>query len=407
MRWNPLVALALIIVFSRPAVAEKRVALVVGNSAYQNVADLDNPRNDALLIADTLGKLGFTLVGGGAQVDLDKPKFDLAIQNFGNQLVGADVGLFYYAGHGYQLRGSNYLVPITANPKRETDIDFQLVDVALILRQMEGSGTKLNLVLLDACRNNPFGGRGLRSAEGGLAQMRAPEGTLLSYATQPGNVALDGDDGHSPYTRALVQTMQKPGLDVFQTFNEVGLIVKSATANSQQPWVSSSPIAGSFYFAGLFATVQPSNSAVSSPPAPAPIASQALLEQRAMAFVVEDMNQSRADGTTLLDYARQIFDGQVDYYGKITSRADVLKDQERYVAGWPVRSYRLLRETTRATCDVNSSKCQIRGLVAFSASNPTTGRKSSGTASFEYGVSFASGRAAMFYENGKTLSAQR
>ena len=137
MRWNPLVALVLIVVFSTPAVAGKRVALVVGNSAYQNVPDLDNPRNDALLVADTLGKLGFTLVGGGAQVDLDKPKFDLAIQNFGNQLVGADVGLFYYAGHGYQVRGFNYLVPITANPKRETDIDFQLVDVALILRQME------------------------------------------------------------------------------------------------------------------------------------------------------------------------------------------------------------------------------------------------------------------------------
>jgi uncharacterized caspase-like protein len=114
MRWNPFVALLLIFVFSTPAVAEKRVALVVGNSAYQNVPDLDNPRNDALLVADTLGKLGFTLVGGGAQVDLDKPKFDLVIQDFGNQLVGADVGLFYYAGHGYQVRGSNYLVPITA-----------------------------------------------------------------------------------------------------------------------------------------------------------------------------------------------------------------------------------------------------------------------------------------------------
>jgi hypothetical protein len=172
------------------------------------------------------------------------------IQSFGNQLIGADVALFYYAGHGLQVRGTNYLVPVTANPTRETDVDFQMVDVALVLRQMEGAGTKLNLVILDACRNNPFGGRGLRASDGGLAQVRAPEGTLLSYATQPGNVALDGDDGHSPYTRALVETMQKPGLNVFETFNQVGLIVKRATRSSQQPWVSTSPIDGSFYFSG-------------------------------------------------------------------------------------------------------------------------------------------------------------
>ena len=112
---------------------------------------------------------------------------------------------------------------------------------------MEAAGTKLNLVVLDACRNNPFGGRGLRSSDGGLAQMRAPEGTLISFATQPGNVALDGE-GNSPYTRALAATIRKSGLDIFQTFNEVGLAVKHATGGSQQPWVSSSPIDGSFYF---------------------------------------------------------------------------------------------------------------------------------------------------------------
>ncbi len=250
MRWTSLVVAILVGFIALPAFAEKRVALVVGNSAYQNVSPLPNPKNDAILMANTLSRLGFVMVGGGAQVDLDKPKFDTAVQSFGNQLIGADVALFFYAGHGLQVRGTNYLVPITANPTRETDVDFQLLDVALILRQMEGAGTKLNLVILDACRNNPFGGRGLRAADGGLAQLRAPEGTLLSYATQPGNVALDGDDGHSPYTKALVQTIQKPGLDVFQTFNEVGLIVKRATVSSQQPWVSSSPIDGSFYFTG-------------------------------------------------------------------------------------------------------------------------------------------------------------
>ena len=235
---------------SAPALADKRVALVIGNSAYQNVTALDNPKNDARLMADTLRSLGFSLVGGGAQLDLDKGGIDRAVRAFGAQLQGADVALFYYAGHGVQISGANYLVPVDANPVRQSDVDFQMLDANVILRQMADSGTKLNLVILDACRNNPFGGRGLRGGTRGLAQMQAPEGTLISFATQPGNVAQDGDDGDSPYTKALAQTIRKPGLDVFRTFNEVGLAVASATGGTQQPWVSLSPIKGDFYFVG-------------------------------------------------------------------------------------------------------------------------------------------------------------
>jgi len=171
------------LILTAPAIAEKRLALVVGNSAYQSVTPLDNPKNDASLMAKTLSGLGFMLIGGGAQLDLDKAALDKAVQSFGQQIQGADVALFYYAGHGVQVSGANYLVPINANPTRETDVDFQMVDINLVLRQMQGAGTRLNLVILDACRNNPFGGRGLRASGGGLAQMRAPEGTLISYAT--------------------------------------------------------------------------------------------------------------------------------------------------------------------------------------------------------------------------------
>ena len=236
--------------FVAPASADKRIALVVGNSAYQNVRRLENPRNDALLMAKTLQGLGFTLVGNGAQLDLDKAGFDNAVQSFGVQIQGADVALFYYAGHGLQVAGSNYLVPVNANPTREADVDFQMMDVNLVLRQMQDSRKRLNLVILDACRNNPFGGRGLgRAADGGLAQMRAPAGTLISYATQPGNVAQDGVDGDSPYTKALAAAIGRSGLDIFQTFNQVGLDVENATGGSQQPWMSNSPIDGSFSFA--------------------------------------------------------------------------------------------------------------------------------------------------------------
>ena len=271
MRRYALLVVLMLLGLASPALADKRVALVIGNSAYQNVAPLENPVNDAKLMADTLKGLGFNLTGNGAQLNLDKRALDDAVQAFGRQVQGADVAMFYYAGHGVQVRGSNFLVPINANPTREADVDFQMVDLNLVLNQMQGSGTRLNMVILDACRNNPFGGRGLRSAEGGLAQLRAPDGTLISYATQPGNVAQDGADGHSPYTKALATTMRRPGLDLFQTFNEVGLAVKRTTGGSQQPWVSSSPIDGDFFFSGRPGSAPSADAAPPRQNAPPPV----------------------------------------------------------------------------------------------------------------------------------------
>lgn len=249
----------------------RRIALVIGNGSYQNVARLPNPANDARLIASTLQRAGFTLVGGGPQVDLDKAQFDRLIQQFGRELPGADVALFYYSGHGMQVQGVNWLVPVDANPTSAKDMDFQMVDASLVLRQMEDAGTKLNMVILDACRNNPFAIRGVRAAAGGLGEMAAPEGTLISYATQPGNVALDGDSGDSPYTVALAKAIERPGSDVFHVFNEVGLVVKQGTAGAQQPWLATSPIAGNFYFFNGPVTVENPNITINvQPTAPPP-----------------------------------------------------------------------------------------------------------------------------------------
>ena len=244
------------------AVAPTRVALVVGNGAYQNLPRLENPTNDAQLMAATLKSLGFELVGGGALTDLDRAGFEKAIREFGTKLSGGAVGLFYYAGHGVQVQGSNYLVPVSANPTNTADVDFELINAELVLRQMEAAGSKLNLVILDACRNNPFGGRGLRASGGGLAQMQAPQGTLISYATQPGNVAADGAGGHSPYTQALADEMKRPGERVLDVFNAVGLAVDKATNGKQQPWVASSPLEGEFYFAA--APAAPANAPAAS-----------------------------------------------------------------------------------------------------------------------------------------------
>lgn len=239
----------------------RKVALVIGNGGYQHVTHLTNPTNDAQLIARTLQGLGFNLVGGGAQLDLDKASFDRAVRSFSQAMQGAQVALFYYAGHGLQADKANWLVPVDANPTSRQDLDLQAVNAGLVLRKMDGGGAKINLMILDACRNNPFAGDGgghhrhehgqrLDRLLGGLAEMKTPEGTLISYAAQPGNVAQDGVSADSPYSTALAEAMLQPGLDLFGVFNNVGLKVQQATGGAQRPWFASSPIRDSFYFAG-------------------------------------------------------------------------------------------------------------------------------------------------------------
>jgi uncharacterized caspase-like protein len=261
----------LLLLGATPGRAETRLALVVGNGAYKNYSQLANPTNDAQLIATTLQSLGFTLIGDGPQTDVDKLSFERLIRRFGRELAGGGVGLFYYAGHGLQLQGANYLVPIDANLTSVADADYELIDAGLVLKQMDAAGSKLNMMILDACRNNPFGGRGLRDAGSGLAVMRAPRGTIISYATQPGNVARDGADGHSPYTKALSESLRKPGNRVLEVFNDVGLAVDKVTKGEQQPWVASSPIEGDFYFA----SAAPAAAAPTGPAASTSVASTA------------------------------------------------------------------------------------------------------------------------------------
>jgi formylglycine-generating enzyme required for sulfatase activity/uncharacterized caspase-like protein len=260
MRWAAALAALLLVIapsgvlaqrdikLAAPPANEQRVALVIGNGAYKHTAPLVNPPNDARLMAETLASLGFRLIGGRALLNADKPAMEKAIREFGQRLRGGAVGLFYYAGHGVQVRGENYLIPVAANIADESDVKYELVSAGFVLDEMANANNRLNVVILDACRNNPFGGRGLRSAASGLAQVTAPAGTVISYATQPGNVALDGSAKNSPYSAALAAAMRKPGLGVFETFNEVGLAVKTATRGRQQPWFATSPIEGTFQF---------------------------------------------------------------------------------------------------------------------------------------------------------------
>ncbi len=230
---------------------EYRVALVIGNTHYGYIPTLKNPSNDARFIGEQILASGFELVGGAPLMDLTKTKFERAVADFGqllSQHPGA-VGFFYYAGHGIQVNGANYLVPTDANPNRIADLSRQAIAVDTLLQEMEDSRTGLNIIVLDACRNNPFGGRGIRESGAGLAQVRAPKGSIIVYATQPGNIALDGPSGqNSPFAKALAYALSDSELDLFGTFNEVGLLVADATGGEQQPWISSSPISGRFCF---------------------------------------------------------------------------------------------------------------------------------------------------------------
>jgi uncharacterized caspase-like protein len=227
--------------------SERRVALVIGNSAYRHVARLDNPANDAEDMAAVLRQLGFELIDGHAHTDQNVEEMKRLILKFGEKLKqDGGVGLFYYAGHGLQVGGRNYLIPIEAEKLREQTVEFEAVDVGRVLAEMDAAGNGFNILILDACRSNPFA-RSWRSTEGGLAAINAPEGTLIAYATGPGKVANDGNERNGVYTGELLKQLAVPELNVEAMFKAVRARVRDRTKGQQIPWESSSLI-GDFYF---------------------------------------------------------------------------------------------------------------------------------------------------------------
>jgi len=231
------------LVFTASAHAEKRVALIVGNGAYTWAGTLENPVNDARVLGETLRNLDFEV---HLEENLQRSAFLDAIKRFSASLEGADVALFFYAGHGIQVAGENYLVPSDANLQEESDINVELIPVKALLKQMEGS-VDTKIILLDACRDNPFSAglarsMGTRSVEvgQGLARVDSGPGTLIAYATEPGNVALDGTDGNSPFTKALLNHISTPNLDVARMLRRVRTDVIETTEGAQIPWENSS-----------------------------------------------------------------------------------------------------------------------------------------------------------------------
>jgi Skp family chaperone for outer membrane proteins len=304
---------------------ERRVALVIGNSGYQYLPRLTNPASDAQLIASTLKSVGFELIAGKEQVDVNRGSLVHAIREFGAKLASGSVGLFYYAGHGLQVEGVNYLVPVDANVETIADIDFELIDANTILKQMEAANSKLNIMILDACRNNPFGGRDLRDTTAGLAPMRAPRGTLISYATQPGNVAMDGTGRNSPYTTALAEEIPHPGVSLLDVFNEVGLAVDHTTGGKQRPYLSVSPLEGRFYFRGAPPPVNAKLEPQPAPRVPEPVSSPIVSPPDASTRLVVDVQALLQNSAAGRAVRQQIEAKRAEYTKEISGQEEALR----------------------------------------------------------------------------------
>jgi hypothetical protein len=269
---------------ARPVAAqEQRVALVIGNNAYKE-APLTNPVNDAKAMADALREAGFAVT---LRTDITHREFLGALRDFGDALRKGGVGIFYFAGHGMQIKGRNYLIPAGATIEREDEVAYAAVDAQAVLDKMEAAGNATNLMILDACRNNPFA-RSFRSSVQGLAQMEAPLGTLVAFATAPGAVASDGTGQNGLYTQHLLQAMRVPGVKVEDVFKQTRAAVRRDSQGKQIPWESTS-MEGDFYFVPARAPApvpapvpvppQPPTAALTPAPGPAAFDTAAAVEE--------------------------------------------------------------------------------------------------------------------------------
>lgn len=252
---------AVLVPFMVQAQATSRVALVIGNADYQNIEDLKNTKNDATLMSETLTKIGFevtTLLDGTGE------QMRRAVDDFSFRSETSDLALIYFAGHGVEVQGENFLVPSDADVKSNLDIQRQSLSLDDLLVSVDGA-RKMRIVILDSCRNNPFGGlidtsvtaptasttvAGTRGAGGGLAAPSPDRGTLVSFAARDGNVAFDGEGNNSPFATALAETLSKPGLEISLMFRQVRDGVLRNTFNQQEPHTYGSLSGIPFYLAG-------------------------------------------------------------------------------------------------------------------------------------------------------------
>ena len=301
-------SVAALLVSANVAKADKRVAFVVGNGAYKNVAPLPNPAIDAKSMAKLLRNVGFDVVEGA---NLTRDKMTERLLEFGKKAEGADVALFFYAGHGIAINGINYLLPVDADLKSEMDVKLgSAINIDVTLDQTMADA-KVKLVFLDACRDNPFAAKiksnsATRSVsvQSGLAEMKSGEGTLIAFATGPGQTALDGQDGtNSPFTRALMANIASPGVEIQQAMTKVRAQVNEETNKNQLPWGHTNLI-GSVY---LNPAPAAAGSAVAAPNVPAVIAGPASEVELEFWRSIKDSNKPEELNAYLTNYPNGTF----------------------------------------------------------------------------------------------------
>jgi len=397
--------------------AEARVALVVGNSTYAHAPWLANPASDARLMADTLSRLGFAVA---LETDVTQAELRRALAAFTDEVAAADgsgIAFFYYAGHGVQLDGRNYLVPVDAEVGNARDVVLGSVSASDLLQTLELAGGNANVVILDACRDNPFR-RATRGLSLGLARMDAPVGSIIGYATGPGQTALDGSGAHSPYTQALADALATPGLAIEQVFKQVRRRVYEGTDGAQTPWEESSLIQdvvlggeaaspAAVAASRQVATVPTAADAEAGDPPPSaapriekappvaiaakqaaraerPLRSQAMPEStatdaaRVRDFILRYHTAWSASGREAARALAAFYGDTVRYYGNLLAKAAVLRDKSNFAARWPDRDYRVDADSFRVSCGAGT--CAASYQVRFAARDRAANRAASGTA---------------------------
>ena len=336
-----------------------RVALVIGNSSYQAATRLPNPSNDAKAIADKLTAMGFDVM---LREDLDGQAFRVALGEFTEKAQKSDIALFFFAGHGIEFNGENYLIPIDAQMRSEATAQFETVELQQVVGAVNAS-RKLGVVLLDACRDNPFANsmqrrNGTRSASRGLApiSLEGESGVLVSFAAQPGNTADDGEGQHSPYTAALLEVIDQPGLEVGRMFRAVRARVREQTGGRQVPMEHTELPDEDIYFVAANASpaMQPAAPATQPAPQPTPQPTPPQVEDPLLVYLTAVQKQDRA---ALEDFirrypdhvrtpdARRIVENMVEqeFWAQVQARDD-LNSYRGYIIAFPNGSHRAAAE---------------------------------------------------------------
>ena len=437
--------------FAQPQ--ETRVALVIGNSNYKN-SPLKNPVNDARDMAAKLRGLGFTVI---ERNNLVVKQIGSTLREFRSKLTPGSVALVYYAGHGLQIKGDNYFPTVDAEISGEEDVPNQSLAMRQIMDVLGDAKTRLNLVFLDACRDNPYS-RSFRSASKGLSKENAPSGTLISFATRPGSVASDGDGRNGLYTGALLQAMDNKNQPIEQVLKRVVSNVKAYSKNQQEPWMEGS-IEGDFCFGDCTSTVQVSGSDdrvlwdsvkdsrdvnelmayVNKFPkglfVEIAINRINLLKQSGSAQMVTNklipdkntsnektqFNAGTLEAETIKFLRRYFSDWSADdekartlliesladnvfFYGVNTSKNEITKEKFAAIKRWSTRNYQEREKSTEIICNYERKFCSVKGVVDWTVSSQTRNARSSGASEFELGLDYASGRLKIVQENGRTLN---